>query len=333
MIYTVTLNPALDYHAETDTFLFAGTNRTCGEYVVPGGKGINVAVVLSRLGEEAEAIAFSAGFTGQELRRLTEEHKVRCDFIDTGEGFTRINVKLKSGEVTEFNGSGITLSEPYIRELEKRLSALNEGDTLVLSGSIPKGADPGLYRRLGEASGAGTFLVDAVGEVLLQTLPLRPFLVKPNADELTELSRLMEEENSPEGQQDQTQTVIREARRLQHRGARNVLVSMGSEGAVLVSEEGSVFRAVPPKGQMIDTVGAGDSMIAGFLHGYGLHGDYGEALRWAVAAGSATAYSEWLAERELIEELYEKTEVTRLLKDSGKPDDHGKRSGRGFGRS
>ena len=312
MYYTVTLNPALDYHAETDTFLFAGTNRTRNEYFVPGGKGINVAVILSRLGEEAEAIAFSAGFTGRELKRLTEEHRVRCDFIEAGEGFTRVNVKLKSGEVTEFNGSGIMLSEKDIRELETRLSALQAEDTLILSGSIPKGGDPGLYKRLGEASGAGTLVVDAVGEVLLSALPLRPFLVKPNTDELIELIRLMREDSEDQDDQPDLSAVIRAARLLQKKGARNVLVSMGADGALLLSEDGSVFQAVPPGGRMIDTVGAGDSMIAGFLHGIRRYSGYGTALSYAVAAGSATAYSEWLAERELVEALYEKTEVKRL---------------------
>lgn len=296
MIYTVTLNPSLDYFAVTDTMAEGRTNRTRGEYIVPGGKGLNVSMVLSRLGTKSVGIAFTAGFTGAELRRLLSEEAVDTEMIDTGSGFTRINIKINTGQITEFNGAGIILSEDLIGKLKKRLSALGKDDTVVFSGSIPNGAEKTLYRDLA-ASTEARVILDTYGEALTAALPEHPFLIKPNDEEIEGLA----------GHPVETEEeLITEMRKLQALGAGNVMVSLGGRGAVLLTEEGSFFRcAVPevPPGRPFNTVAAGDSMIAGFLHMYLASKDYEKALRFAVAAGTAAAYSEWLPEKAFIQEL------------------------------
>ena len=296
MIYTVTLKTGLDYFAMTDTREFGKTNRTHDEYVVPGGKGLNVSVVLSRLGDPSTAFSFVSGFTGHEVERLMNEENVACDFIDVGRGFTRINVKLVAEETTEYNGSGIFLKEEEIAALEEKLGKLEAGDVLVMSGNIPKGADKNIYRRLAEASSAETIVVDSSGSALLAALPAKPFLVKPNLDELEDILHV-KINNEDE--------LVKGALALQNMGARNVLISLGAEGAMLVTEEGEVFSCDAPKGQVVNTVGAGDSMLAGFLHRFMETGDYYDALKFSVAAGTATAFSSWLATKGLIEALYE----------------------------
>ena len=296
MIYTVTLNPALDYFAETDGFSEGKTNRTHGEYIVPGGKGLNVSMVLARLGTKSAAVGFSAGFTGAELQRLLEKENVDCEMIDAGAGFTRINVKINDGRVTEFNGSGVTLSESLVETLKKRLSALSVEDLVVLSGSIPKGAEKGLYRSLMAATKARVIL-DTYGEALTEALPLRPFLIKPNDEEIEGLA----------GHPVHTEEELKqEMQKLQARGARNVCVSLGAKGAVLLTEDGDFFSCPPPKvpaGRPFNSVAAGDSMIAGFIHSYQKTGNYEEALHFAVTVGTAAAFSEWLPEKVFIEEL------------------------------
>lgn len=297
MIYTVTLNPSLDYFAMTGPFEEGRTNRTHDEYIVPGGKGLNVSMVLSRLGTKSKALAFTAGFTGVELRRLLEEEAVETEMIDAGSGFTRINVKINSGRITEFNGAGVVLSETLVERLKKRLSGLQGEDLVVFSGNLPRGAKNSLYRDLMASSKAGVIL-DTSGEALLTALPLKPFLIKPNDEEIAGLAGKPVESG---------EELKEEMKRLRAFGAENVMVSLGEKGAVLLSEEGDFFSCTPPKvpaGRPFNTVAAGDSMIAGFIHMYRASGDVEKALRFAVTVGTAAAYSEWLPERDFILELW-----------------------------
>ncbi len=297
MIYTVTLNPSLDYTADADTFNTGKTNRVQNEYFVVGGKGLNVSIILKRLGMDSIALGFSAGFTGDELEQRLDKLGCKHDFIRIENGFTRINVKLVKGEVTEFNGAGPEITEEYIEILKRRISALYPEDTLVLSGSIPKGLCEDIYKDIISAAPKGvTVVLDTSGKALTSSLSLRPFLIKPNIDELSELFK------KPLSSRED---VAIYAHKLQEMGARNVLVSLGDDGAMLLTERGELFHCDPPKGNMINTVGAGDSMVAGFIREFSNSGDHHEALKFAVCCGSATAYSKWLAEKSLIGELFE----------------------------
>ena len=295
MIYTLTLNPSLDYVAAADTFNIGKTNRTRDEYFVPGGKGLNVSILLSRLGEETTAFGFVGGFTGDELVRLLGAENINCDFARVA-GNTRINVKLSQKGITEFNASGVSLSERDIAALIGKLQDLTAGDWLCLSGSIPKGAEADIYLQLAQSVKKGVnVIVDAVGEPLKAALKAKPFLIKPNTDELGELF----------GTEIKTkQQAADYAKKLQEMGAQNVLVSMGGDGALLVDMNGNTYFEAAPKGEVINTVGAGDSMIAGFIHSYLQTEDFAQSLKFAVAAGSATAFSSWLAEQKLIEDIY-----------------------------
>ena len=300
MIYTITLNPSLDYFAMTDEIRAGRTNRTRDEYIVPGGKGLNVSMVLSRLGTKSTAIAFAAGFTGRELRRLLTEEQVDTELIDAGAGITRINIKINTGEITEFNGAGIRLSEELCGRLKKRLSGLSGEDLVILSGSIPAGAENTLYRDLMAATPARVVL-DTYGEALTAALSERPFLIKPNEEEIAAFA----------GHPVETEEELyREMKKLQERGAVNVMVSLGKDGAVLLTADGGFFRSAVPKvppGRPFNTVAAGDSMIAGFLHAYHETRDPEKALAFSAAAGTAAAYSEWLPERDFILALYAHT--------------------------
>lgn len=295
MIYTLTLNPSLDYVAEADSFNIGKTNRTKNEYFVAGGKGINVSLLLSRLGLDTTALGFIGGFTGKELERQLKKENINCDFQQV-EGNTRINVKLKGDDITEFNASGVVLSENEISALKEKLKALKEGDWLCLAGSIPKGAEASVYKDLALSVKEGVkVVVDAIGEPLKASLSAKPFLVKPNIDELSDLF----------GAEIKTKEEIEcYAKLLQEMGAKNVLVSMGGDGAFLLDMEGNTHFMPAHKGKVINTVGAGDSMIAGFICKFIETKDYFDSLKFAVAAGSATAFSPWLAEKELIEKLY-----------------------------
>lgn len=297
MIYTLTLNPSLDYVVCPDSFNIGKTNRTKNEYIVPGGKGLNVSVVLSRLGEETTALGFAGGFTGDELLRLLEKENINC-FFRKVDGNTRINIKLNQNEITEFNASGITLEKENISAVKETLSTLLDGDWLCLSGSIPKGADKDIYSEFALSVKNGVkVVVDAVGEVLKSSLSAKPFLIKPNIDELRELF----------GVKISTKEEIEScAKKLQEMGAQNVLVSLGPDGAMLVDMNGNTHFCSAPKGKAVNTVGAGDSMVAGFIHRYQKTRDFADSLRFSVASGSATAFSDRLAEKALIEELYNK---------------------------
>ena len=299
MIYTVTFNPSLDYIVSMDGFALGKTNRTTKEQMLAGGKGINVSTVLRNLGIENIALGFIAGFTGQELKRMAKAQGLSTDFIELSEGATRINVKLKDHDGTEINGMGPKISAEAVEQLMSQLARLQSGDSLVLAGSIPSSMSSEIYRDImRELQSKGIqFVVDATKDLLLNVLEFQPFLIKPNNYELGEIFgvELLTRES-----------VVPYAKKLQERGARNVLVSMAGEGAVLVAETGEVFMSAAPKGVLINAVGAGDSMVAGFLAGWEESHDYEQAFRMGLAAGSASAFSELLATKEEIEELYKK---------------------------
>ncbi|MBR5248226.1 MAG: 1-phosphofructokinase [Lachnospiraceae bacterium] len=299
MIYTVTFNPSLDYFVTVDDFKLGRTNRTMTESMMPGGKGINVSAVLHNLGIATTALGFIAGFTGEEIRRKAMEMGFGCEFIDVEHGYSRINMKLKDYDGTEINGKGPDISTETLDRLLLRLDHLKEGDGLVLAGSIPGSIPASIYRDIMERlQGRGIlFVVDATGDLLMNVLEYHPFLIKPNHHELGEIFGV--ELRSRED-------VVPYAGKLQEKGARNVLVSMSGQGAVLAAEDGQVYMLPAPEGRLINAVGAGDSMVAGFLAGWMQQKDYGHAFRLGVAAGSATAFSDLLATREDIQRVYDK---------------------------
>lgn len=296
MICTVTFNPSLDYIVRVDDMRLGAINRTTYEQVIPGGKGVNVSIVLGNLGHASRALGFVAGFTGDELVRLCAEAGVDCDFIRVERGMTRVNVKVKSAEETELNGMGPQMGEEDVEVLLARTDALGAGDTLVVSGSVPACLPHDMYERVMErvAPRGVRVVVDAERDLLTRTLPLGPFLVKPNNHELGDIF----------GVELRTRDeVVPYARRLQEMGAANVLVSMAGEGGVLVAETGEVFQSPAAKGTVVNSVGAGDSSVAGFLAGLAETGSYEAAFRMALATGSASAFSDHLATRAEVEAL------------------------------
>ena len=299
MIYTVTFNPSLDYIVSVNDFQLGLTNRTDSELILPGGKGINVSTILMNLGIDSTAFGFAAGFTGEEIIREVEAMGIRSDFIKIDSGISRINLKLKNIDGTEINGSGPEISEEKIEELLRKLDILGEGDILVLAGSIPASMPADMYSTIMERLQHKnvTFIVDATKDLLINVLKYKPFLIKPNNHELGELFdvKLTTREE-----------VIPYGKKLQKQGARNVLISMAGEGAVLVAEDGSVYEAPAPKGTLVNAVRAGDSMVAGFTAGWIEKKDYRHAFYMGVSAGSASAFSEYLATKEEIMDLYEK---------------------------
>ena len=296
MIYTVTFNPSLDYIVTVDHFKAGQINRTADELIYPGGKGINVSIVLKNLGFENTALGFMAGFTGKEIQRLLEEMGVSTDFIHVANGTSRINLKMRSDQETEINGRGPVIGDDDIRKLYTQLDGLKAGDILALSGSIPSSMPETIYMDIMQyLEGKGIEVaVDATRDLLVKVLPYHPFVIKPNNHELGEIFQT--EITSKDD-------VIRYAHKLQEMGARNVLVSMAGEGAVLVTENGEEYRASAPKGILKNSVGAGDSMVAGFLAGYLKNHDYREAFRMGVCTGSASAFSDALATKEEVETL------------------------------
>lgn len=298
MIYTVTFNPSLDYIVSVDDFQMGRTNRTTSEMLLPGGKGINVSTVLRNLGVESTALGFVAGFTGEALEKELCRMGVQSGFIRLQQGITRINLKLKNIEGTEINGQGPSIGEEQVAQLDEQLSRLQQGDVLVLAGSIPASMPDDMYRRILASLADKEVLtaVDATRDLLLNVLEYHPFLIKPNNHELGEIFdvelRTREE-------------VVPYGRKLQERGARNVLISMAGEGAVLVAEDGSVHSAPAPKGTLVNGVGAGDSMVAGFLAGWLGRKDYEHAFYMGVAAGSASAFSEHLATGQEVAAVYQ----------------------------
>ena len=297
MIYTVTFNPSLDYIVDVENFRLGMTNRTCSEQMMAGGKGINVSIVLKNLDIRSTALGFTAGFTGEEIHRQVAELGIFAEFIAIPEGLSRINLKLRSIDGTEINGMGPTIGQPQLDALYEKLDTLTEKDTLVLAGSIPASMPSSIYSDiLARLQDKGViFVVDATKELLTNVLCYKPFLIKPNNHELGELFGVTLSTR---------ESVVPYARRLQEQGARNVLVSMAGQGAVLVAEDGSVYMTPAPKGTLVNAVGAGDSMVAGFLAGWQERHDYGHAFRMGVAAGSASAFSKYLATQEEVEQVY-----------------------------
>lgn len=297
MIYTVTFNPSLDYIVSMKDFTMGMTNRTAAEQIVPGGKGINVSIVLRNLGIENTALGFTAGFTGEEIEKETKSIGLRTDFIHLDSGFSRINVKLKDYDGTEINGMGPEITEEAVQQLYGKLDCLQEGDVLVLAGSIPKCLPDSIYSAiLGRLKGKGIlFVVDAAKELLLNVLQYDPFLIKPNNHELGEIFGVKLHTR---------EEVLPYAKKLQEKGAKNVLVSMSGQGAVLVDETGNVHALEPPKGTLVNAVGAGDSMVAGFLAGWTEAKDYDHAFRMGLSAGSASAFSDNLATKEEVKAAY-----------------------------
>ena len=293
MIYTVTFNPSLDYIVSVEDF----KTGISSELILPGGKGLNVSMVLGNLGLENTAFGFAAGFTGAEIVRRVEEMGVKADFIPVSDGISRINLKLKSIEGTEINGCGPVIGRDALEQLLEKLAVLGEGDVLVLAGSIPRSVPDDIYgeilRRL--AGRAVLTVVDAERELLVKVLEYHPFLVKPNNHELGEIFGLELADR---------EAVIPYAKRLREMGAGNVLVSLAGEGAVLAAEDGNIYEAPAPKGKLINGVGAGDSMVAGFLAGWMRKKDYRHAFHMGMAAGSASAFSEFLATREEVMAVY-----------------------------
>lgn len=297
MIYTVTFNPSLDYIVSVDDFKLGLTNRTSSELILPGGKGTNVSTVLKNLGFESTALGFVAGFTGNEIVKRLNDMGIESDFISIENGISRINLKLKSIDGTEINGAGPDISEEKVNKLMDKLNQLKEGDVLVLAGSIPSSMSDNIYRDImADLKDRGVMIiVDATKDLLLNVLEYHPFLIKPNNHELGEIFdvKLTTREE-----------VIPYGRKLQEKGARNVLVSMAGEGAVLIAEDGQVFDTPAPKGKLINGVGAGDSMVAGFVAGWIEKQDYEYAFHMGVASGSASAFSENLATKEEIINVY-----------------------------
>ena len=297
MIYTVTFNPALDYILRLDRFTAGGINRVTYEQVLAGGKGINVSIVLSNMGIKSTALGFIAGFTGEEIKRQLLTQDVDYDFVQLPEGFSRINVKAKADVETEINGQGPNISEAKREELFRQLDKLGEGDTLVLAGSIPNTLPDDIYERIMERlQGRGIrVIVDATKQLLMNVLKYGPWLIKPNNHELGEMFGV---ELKSDGE------IIDHAKKLQEKGAQNVLISMAGDGAILLTADGKSYKSPAPKGKLVNSVGAGDSMVAGFLTGFQESGgDYERAFRMGVATGSASAFSEHLATRPEVEAL------------------------------
>lgn len=296
MVYTVTFNPALDYVVRVKDFQPGETNRTASDEIQFGGKGINVSTVLRNLGVDNVALGFLAGFTGKGLEQGLREIGIDTDFIWLERGLTRINVKIKAGKETEINGQGPDISSAALEQLFARLDRLQEGDVLVLAGSIPRSLPDDIYQRILQRLGGRGILavVDATRDLLCAVLPYRPFLIKPNDRELGEIfGKVLTADAEIEDC----------ARQLQARGARNVLVSMAGAGSLLVDETGKSHRLGVPKGTVRNSVGAGDSMVAGFLAGWLKEHDYTAAHRMGAAAGSATAFSDGLAVDEEVQAL------------------------------
>ena len=296
MIYTITFNPALDYIVRVDDFKIGEVNRTSYEEIYAGGKGINVSIVLNNLNVENIALGFIAGFTGEEIQNRLKQMGCKTDFIKLNSGMSRINVKLKSMEESELNGQGPDINNDDLDKLYKKLDLLKEGDMLILAGSIPSTLPENIYEIIMERllDKGIKIIVDATKDLLLNVLKYKPFLIKPNHHELGELFNV-KIKNDDE--------IILYAKKLKEMGARNVLVSMAGDGAIFITEDNRVIKSDVPKGKLVNSVGAGDSMVGGFIAGYINEGNLEEAFKMGVATGSASAFSEGLATKDKVNEL------------------------------
>ncbi|WP_160036198.1 1-phosphofructokinase [Paenibacillus sp. An7] len=300
MIYTVTLNPSIDYIVEVEQLQLGHLNRMKRDLKLPGGKGINVSRVLTQLGAENTAMGFLGGFTGEFIRDFLSKSTVASDFVSISDD-TRINVKLKHGDETEINGLGPAITNEEAQALVAKLSHLRKGDILVLSGSVPPSLGSDFYDRLIQVckEAGADFVIDTTGEALLQALKDKPLLVKPNHHELAELFGVTI---------DTKEDLVKYGRKLLENGAKHVLISMAGEGALLITDN-EVYHANVPAGKVKNSVGAGDSMIAGFIGTFALTGDVLKAFRTGVASGSATAFSDDLAVKEQIEALIPEVQI------------------------
>lgn len=303
MIYTLTLNPSVDYIVKLENFQLGELNRTVNEAKFPGGKGINVSTVLKQFGTKSKALGFIGGFTGAYIEQYLHNEKVDTDFVQVDED-TRINIKIKTSQESEINAKGPKISEQNFALLKQKIQHLGEEDLLVLAGSIPASLPKTTYEDLVRicSNNGAQFVVDAEGDLLKKVLPYHPFLIKPNHHELGELF-------------DTTLTTAEEVipygKRLVEMGAKNVIVSLAGAGAVLINSEKTLFAEVP-KGKVKNSVGAGDSMVAGFLAAYVRTGDIQEAFRYSVASGSATAFSLGLCTKEKVEELLPQVHIKEI---------------------
>ncbi|MGN1051103.1 MAG: 1-phosphofructokinase [Acutalibacteraceae bacterium] len=299
MIYTVTFNPAIDYVVLLDKFNFGEVNRTTREYMNFGGKGINVSIMLSHLGIENVSLGFVAGFTGTAIETGLREKGIKTDFVHLKEGNTRINVKIKGNVESEINAQGPAILEEDIEKLFKKLDLLKSGDTLILAGSIPSSLPEDIYEKiLSRLENKNIrFVVDATKDLLVNVLKYKPFLIKPNNHELEEIFGV---------KLTTVESIAKYAKKLQEMGAKNVLISMAKDGALLVDESGNIHQINAPKGKTVNSVGAGDSMVAGFVAGYLEKHDYLYALKLGTASGSASAFSEYIATKEEVYNLLKK---------------------------
>lgn len=305
MIYTVTFNPSLDYIMHVEKFQENETNRSSSEQMYPGGKGFNVSTILSRLGLPTTALGFIAGFTGDEIEKQLRTRGFTCDLCKLEQGISRINVKMKGSSETEINGSGPDISSQKLDELFEKIDQIKPNDILVLAGSIPHSLPNDIYEQIMKRCQNKNIriLVDATNDLLKKVLPYHPFLIKPNLRELEELFNVTI---------DSKEKLIHYATLLQQQGAINVLISLGKDGAVLVSEEDKVYYCAGAKGKLLNSVGSGDSMVAGFIAGYLSKQTYQEALHLGSSCGGATAFSEDLAEAKLIYAIYDQLHVEEL---------------------
>ena len=296
MIYTVTFNPSLDYIVKVNNFKLGAVNRTTREDIYAGGKGINVSIVLSNLGYKSKALGFTAGFTGNEIERRVNEKGIDSEFIKLNEGLSRINVKMKSNEESEINGNGPNITKEALDKLFSKLNTLESGDILVLAGSIPSSLPSDIYEKIMAFLKDKNIkiVVDATKDLLLNVLKYNPFLIKPNNHELGEMFNV-ELKNDDE--------IIHYGKKLLDMGAENVLISMAGDGAIFLSKNGEAFKSGVPKRVVKNSVGAGDSMVAGFIAGYLKESDLNKAFKMGVATGSASAFSEELATKDEVENL------------------------------
>lgn len=291
MIYTVTMNPSIDYIVTVKDFHAGAVNRTSQEIIYPGGKGINVSMVLKNLGFNSTALGFTAGFTGDELRKKLKEFGISTNFIPVKKGLTRINVKIRSDKESEINGQGPVVDNEEITVLYNIIDQLQDEDILILGGSVPESMSSSIYMTIMErlVSKNVRIIVDTTRDLLVNVLKYRPFLIKPNNHELGEIfGRELKSKDE----------IIQYAKKLKDMGARNVLVSMAGEGAIMITEKDEIFVTEAPKGKVKNSVGAGDSMVAGFIAGYLNTKDYKEAFKMGVCTGSASAFSDELATKE-----------------------------------